>query len=65
VVEACAYNVLTVPVAALLAAELVYRVFASTVTFAPARADRIARYDMRFHVALLALYVVHSVVFYF
>jgi len=62
--EASAYNILSLPVAALLGIELCYRLYASFGRLPERSPSFLARWDRRLHLALLAGFVAYSGWFY-
>jgi hypothetical protein len=62
--QAAGMNAMALPVLLLLLAELVLRSLVSFAPLAPERLARLSRIDLRVHLALLAAYIVYSIVFF-
>lgn len=61
--EACAYNILSLPVTVLLLMELIYRGYASFTKFNSRNLNQATRLDLRLHLIMLAVYLVYSLTF--
>jgi len=62
--EAFSYNILSLPVLALLGLELMYRLYASFTSQSKSCVARLAKWDCRIHLAMLAGWIIYSVGFY-